>query len=238
MTASAIVETDLIGARFRVGEFAIVRAGVAIGDDVTIHPHAVVESGVRLSDGVEVLPYAHVGGPPKPSKALARQPTPAAETLLASGVLVGTAAKLFAGLRVGENTLLGDRCMIREHTRIGEETVMGFAVLIDAGTQVGSRTRAIANCILTGYVGDDVFLSVGATLVNDNTMGESGFREESIRLPRVGHRARIGANATLLPGVEVGEDAVVGAGSVVTRSVDAGVLVMGVPARVVRRQSG
>ncbi len=247
----AVVETDLIGAESRIGEFAIVRAGVtigdnvtihphavvgagvAIGDDVTIHPHAVVESGVSLGRGVAVLPYAHVGGPPRRSKALARQPTSGDETRLGEGVSVGTGAKLFAGLDIGDNTLLGDRCTIREHTRIGQETVVGVGVGIDVGTEIGSRTKAVANCVLTGYVGDDVFLSVGVTLVNDSTMGESGYREEAIRLPRVGHRVRVGANATVLPGVELGEDSVVGAGSVVTRDVEAGALVMGVPARVV-----
>ena len=81
---------------------------------------------------------------------------------------------------------------------------------------------------------DDVFISGGVGTSNDNAIGRNGYQEEDIVGPHIGQGAAIGVGANLLPGVRIGRNAIVGAGSVVTRDVPDDAVAMGVPATVRR----
>jgi acetyltransferase-like isoleucine patch superfamily enzyme len=83
-------------------------------------------------------------------------------------------------------------------------------------------------------VEDDVFIGPGVTTTNDDTMGRHE-RGASLAGPTLRRACRIGGGAVLTPGVEIGAEAFVAAGAVVTRDVASRAVVMGVPARVVRR---
>lgn len=227
------METDAIGARSRIGEFAIVRAGAVLGDDVTIHPHAFVESGVTLEDGIEVLPFAYVGRAPTSSRALARQPQAGGAVRIGAGTSVGAHVCVYTDVVIGQECLLADFAGIREHSRIGSECVIGGYVAADAGTRVGDRTKVIGHSILAGEVGCDVFISVMVGVATDNSFGRSGYDPAQVGAPTIRDGAVIGVGATLLPRVQIGYQATVGAASLVTRDVEDGALVMGVPARPV-----
>jgi acetyltransferase-like isoleucine patch superfamily enzyme len=100
---------------------------------------------------------------------------------------------------------------------------------------VGDRVLIQTAVYVTGgsVVEDDVFLGPGVVTSNDDTMGRHP-RGEPLRGPVFRRACRVGAGAVLVPGVEIGEEAFVAAGAVVTRHVGARQVVMGVPARVVR----
>ena len=100
---------------------------------------------------------------------------------------------------------------------------------------VGERVRVQTNCYLTAFstVEDDVFVAPGVTLTNDDTMGRHG-PDHQLRGATLRRACRVGGGAVLVPGVEVGEEAFVAAGAVVTADVPPRAVVMGVPARHVR----
>ncbi len=154
---------------------------------------------------------------------------------LGPGVSVGTGAVVFAGASVGEGAILGDQSFVRERSSIGPGSVIGRGSVVDNDVAVGARVRVQSNVYLTAFtiVEDDVFVGPGVNTTNDNTMARhSG--EEELRGALLRRACRVGGSAVLTPGVEIGEEAFVAAGALVTRDVPARAVVMGVPARVVR----
>ena len=107
--------------------------------------------------------------------------------------------------------------------------------MLDPGVTVGTRVRVQTDVYLTqgSVVEDDVFVGPGACTTNDDTMSrhDSSYELRGATLRRA---CRIGGAAVLVPGVEVGEEAFVGAGAVVTRNVAPRTLVVGSPARELR----
>jgi acetyltransferase-like isoleucine patch superfamily enzyme len=118
---------------------------------------------------------------------------------------------------------------------IGDRTVLGRGSTIDFNTRVGDRVSIQTLVYLTAeaLVEDDVFIGPGVTTTNDDTMGRHP-RGERLAGPILRRACRIGGGSVLTPGVEIGAEAFVAAGAVVTRDVAPRDVVMGVPARVVR----
>lgn len=231
---SAVVESDSIGEGATIGEFAVIRAGAEIGDGVTVHPHVVIEDGVAVGSGTEILPGAYIGRRPRAVGAIARNKLEFAETVrIGAGCSIGAHAVLYRDVEIGDEVLIGDGAAIREVVRIGDGAVVGRYVAVDRDVSIGARTVINFACSIAAKskLGDDIFFAQHVTLTNDNALGRDGWSEEQAVGATVEDGARIGSDATLLPGLRIGSGAVVGAGSVVTRDVEPGVTVFGVPAR-------
>jgi acetyltransferase-like isoleucine patch superfamily enzyme len=201
-----------------------------------VHPSAIVHPGTVLGDGVRVLEYAVVGKQPvlSPRSTSKRDPRPPA--IVAEDTVISTGAILFAGTRIGARAILGDQSCVREGVTIGDDVVVGRGSLIENDTTIGSRTRIQADAYVTAYsvLEEDVFVAPCVVTTNDNFMGRTEKRLELMRGPTIRRGARIGGGAVICPGVEIGEEAFVGAGAVVTKDVPPGVVVVGSPARVLR----
>jgi acetyltransferase-like isoleucine patch superfamily enzyme len=201
-----------------------------------IHPSATVYPGTVLGEGVKVLEGAVVGKQPtlSPRSTAKREPLPPAE--LGDGTIVSTGAIVFAGSQVGARVILGDQSCVRERVQVGDDVVLGRGSLIENDTSIGARTKIQAGAYITAYstLEDDVFIAPCVVTTNDNFMGRTERRHDLIKGPTIRRGARIGGGAILCPAVEIGEEAFVGAGAVVTKDVPSRMLVVGNPARVLR----
>ena len=202
----------------RIAETAVVYPGVELGEDVFVGDYAVVGKqpvlGFRSTASREELPPLVVG----------------------DGTAILAGAIVFAGTRVGSGVIVGDQACIRERCELGDDVVVGRGSHIENDTTVGARTRIQANAYVTAYttVEEDVFIAPCVVTTNDNYMGRTEARLEAMRGPTIRRWARIGGGAVLLPGIEVGEEAFVGAGAVVLKDVPARAVVVGNPARKIR----
>ena len=201
-----------------------------------IHPSAIVHPGTVLGEGVKVLENAVVGKHPSlsPRSTARRERLPPAE--IGAGTIVSTGAIVFAGSTIGERVILGDQSCVRERVTIGDDVVLGRGSLVENDTTIGARTKIQAEAYITAYstLEEHVFVAPCVVTTNDNLMGRTERRHELIAGPTIRRGARIGGGAILCPGVEIGEEAFVGAGAVVTKDVPPRVVVVGSPARVLR----
>ena len=201
-----------------------------------IHPSAIVYPGTVLGTGVKVLENAVVGKQPTLSPRSTADREPLAPAVIGAGTIVSTGAIVFAGTTVGDRVILGDQSCVRERVLIGDDVVVGRGSYVENDTTIGAMTKIQADAYITAYstLEEHVFIAPCVVTTNDNWMGRTEKRFGNIKGPTIRRGARIGGGAVLCPGVEIGEEAFVGAGAVVTKDVPPRVVVVGSPARVMR----
>jgi acetyltransferase-like isoleucine patch superfamily enzyme len=125
---------------------------------------------------------------------------------------------------------------VRERVVVGDDVVIGRGSLVENDTTIGAMTKIQAEAYITAYstLEEHVFIAPCVVTTNDEFMGRTERRKALMKGPTIRRGARIGGGAILLPGVEIGEEAFVGAGAVVTKPVEPRMLVVGNPARVMR----
>lgn len=150
-------------------------------------------------------------------------------TVLGDRATVRAGTIIYADVETGDDFTTGHDALVREGTRIGDDVVVGTKSVIDGETTVGSSVSLQTGVYVPTQttIGSNVFLGPQASLTNDPHPVR---READLEGPAVEDGASVGANATLLPGVTVGEGAFVAAGAVVTEDVPARTLAVGVPA--------
>jgi UDP-2-acetamido-3-amino-2,3-dideoxy-glucuronate N-acetyltransferase len=138
--------------------------------------------------------------------------------------------------RVGADTKFGNFVLVRDNTVIGSGCVIGSYVDLEGDVVIGNNVSLQSGCYITRgvVIEDDVFCGPRVITMNDKRIAH---RRPSLtfdqRGPRIKRAARVGGGSVLLPGVTIGENALVGAGSVVTRDVPDRAIVIGNPARIV-----
>jgi acetyltransferase-like isoleucine patch superfamily enzyme len=201
-----------------IADTAIVYPGTVVGEDVQIHDYAVVGKQPALS----------------PRSTAAREELPPLE--LGPGTIVSTGAVIFAGTRIGARVIVGDQACVRERCEVGDDAVIGRGALVENDTTIGALTKIQAEAYITAYstLEEEVFIAPCVITTNDNFMGRTEKRHALRRGPTIRRGARIGGGAVLLPGIEIGEEAFVGAGAVVLSDVPPRAVVVGNPARQIR----
>ncbi len=215
---------------------AVVYAGARIGGGSQIGAGAVVHPGTQVGEGCVIEDGAVLGKRPRLRAGSSAAGAEVGALVLEAEVTVCCGAVVYAGAWLASGAIIGDQSQVRERARIGSRSVVGRASSVDFEAQVGARVLIQTGVYVTGgsIVEDDVFLGPGVVTTNDHTMGRhaSGGR---LLGPTFRRACRVGGGAVLVPGVVIGEEAFVAAGALVTRDVGDREVVMGVPARVVRR---
>jgi acetyltransferase-like isoleucine patch superfamily enzyme len=201
-----------------------------------IHASAIVYEGTVLGEGVKVLEGAVVGKQPTLSPRSTAKREPLAPTAIGDGTIVSTGAIVFAGSTIGARVILGDQSCVRERVEIGDDVVLGRGSYVENDTTIGAMTKIQADAYITAYstLEEHVFIAPCVVTTNDNWMGRTEQRFGNVKGPTIRRGARIGGGAILCPAVEIGEEAFVGAGAVVTKDVPARAVMVGNPARRLR----
>jgi UDP-2-acetamido-3-amino-2,3-dideoxy-glucuronate N-acetyltransferase len=213
-----------------------VGADVEIGEDVEIGANVVLHDGCRVAAGCRIGDGAVLGKRPSLGARSTASRAPLPGLVVGAGCIISSHAVVFAGSELGAGTIVGDAALVRERCTIGPECVVGARATVENDSVLGARCKLQAHAYVTAYstLEDDVFIAPCVVTTNDNFMGRTEQRKALVRGPLIRRGARIGGGAVILPGIEIGEEAFVGAGAVVTRDVPARTLVVGSPARYLR----
>src|SRR5688500_18265845 len=193
-----------------IARTAIVDPRVELGDDSVIEDYVVLGSGTAADEA----PPLRIG----------------------QAARIRSHTVVYLASRIGERFETGHGAMIRESNSIGDDVSIGTHSIVEHHVEIGDRVRVHSNAFIPEYsvIEDGAWIGPSVTVTNARyPLGRDA--KASLRGPMVRRGAKIGANATLLPGVVIGRDALVGAGSVVVHDVPDGAVVVGNPARVVRQ---
>jgi dTDP-4-amino-4,6-dideoxygalactose transaminase/acetyltransferase-like isoleucine patch superfamily enzyme len=250
-----IAPSAVLGAQVTVGAHAVIGEGVHIEDGTSIGFNVVIEAGARVGksvridsnvivrEGTPISDHVVIGA----NSVLGQRPTKAkSSTLASSGVLpplrvgegcqIGVGAVIYAGSEIGSGSFIADGAQVREGCVIGENVIVGRAATVENDCEIGDGTRIQTSAYITALskLGKNVFIAPMVCTTNDNYMGRTEERFKHRKGVTLEDGGRIGGGAVILPGVTVGKEAVVGAGSVVTRDVAPRKIALGTPARVVK----
>lgn len=201
--------------------------------DAAIWPDGVrVYANVRLGADCDLQAPCIVGKPPRGAGEGERTLT------IGAGAVVRPFTTIYAGSLIGARLQTGQGASIREDNQLGDDVSVGTNAVLEFGNRIGNRVRIHSGCFLELVtIEDDVFVGPNVVFTDDPHPMNCPRYEECKSGAVVRRLARIGANSTILPGVEIGENAFVGAGSVVVHDVPAGAVAAGSPARVIKQVS-
>jgi acetyltransferase-like isoleucine patch superfamily enzyme len=156
-------------------------------------------------------------------------------TRIGADALIRSHTIIYAGNQIGDHFQTGHGVLIREDNEIGDHVSVGSGSIVEHHVKIGNRVRLHSNVFVPEYsvLEDDCWLGPNVVLTNAKYPRSPGVKEQ-LTGPHIEQGVKIGANATILPGVRIGRDALIGAGSVVTKNIPAGTVALGNPAKVVK----
>jgi len=187
-----------------------------------IHPNVRFGANHHLDD------FVIIGAPP-------RETSPGEmATSIGANAIIRSHTVIYAGNHIGENFQTGHSVMIRECNEIGDDVSIGTHSNIEHHVRIGNRVRIHSRVFIPEYsiLEDDSWVGPGAVFTND--LYPPSNRADALKGPHLKSGARVGANVTLLPGVIIGRNALVGAGAGVVCDVPDGKVVGGNPARIIK----
>jgi len=144
---------------------------------------------------------------------------------------------VYEGSKIGDLLVLGHNAIIREENVIGNGFKLWSSSIVDYGCRIGNNVKIHSNVYVAQFttIEDDVFIGPGVAIANDPHPGCEYSKECMREAPVIKRGAQIGANVVINPFVVIGENALIGAGSVVTRNIPKNCLAYGSPAKVKRK---
>jgi len=192
----------------------------------------ILHPGVTLGPGCQIEDFCIIGAPPRNTADGELPTTIGREALIRSHTVI------YAGNRIGACFQTGNKVNIRESNEIGDNVSIGTLSVIEHHVTIGSDVRIHSQAFVPEYtvLEDGAWLGPNVVLTNAK-YPLSPSTQENLRGPTIRKGAKIGANVTILPGIVIGENSLVGAGSVVVKDVPDSAVVAGNPARLVNEIS-
>lgn len=190
------------------------------------------EMNSRIHDNVRVPPDAVIGdfcliGEPY------RGMPEGTETTIGPGTIIRSHTVIYAGNRIGTGFQSGHGAFLRECNEIGDDVSVGTKSIVEHHVVIEDGVRIHSGAFVPEYSVLRKMCWIGPNVVLTNARyPASPSAKENLAGVIVEEHARIGANSTILPGITVGRGSLVGAGSVVTKDVPPGMVVVGNPARI------
>ncbi|WP_372445242.1 acyltransferase [Clostridium estertheticum] len=232
-----VSDKSKLGKNITMGHFVVIDNEVVIGDNCVIGSNVVIHEGTIVGDNVRIDDNTVIGKQPMRSvNSIFKSEEKLLPAKINEGCLIGAGVIIYCGCEVGTKTLIADTAVIRENVTVGSKTIIGRGTTIENFCKIGSNCKIQTNVYITAYslVGDYVFIAPCVTTSNDNYAARSKERFGKFKGVTIKNGGRIGAGAVILPGITICEDGFVAAGSVVTKNVEEGVIVVGNPAKVMR----
>ncbi len=232
-----ISATAKIGENVKFGYNVVVEDGVVIGDNTILGHNVVVRKDTRIGKNCVIAENTVLGKEPfKASTSATTEEKILPPLEIGDYVTIGANCVVYRGAKLSNFVFVADLASIREDVFIGERTIIGRGVTVENKTTIGKYVKIETEAYITAMstVEDYCFIAPEVTFTNDNFLGRTEERKKYFKGPTVKKGARIGANATILPGIIIEEDALVAAGAVVTKNVPARKVVAGVPARLIK----
>jgi acetyltransferase-like isoleucine patch superfamily enzyme len=200
-------------------------------ESAMMHTYRVYEN-VSLGEGSLIEDFCIVGTPPRGKSAgeLA--------TVIGDGAVIRSHTVIYAGNVIGKDFQTGNKVNIRESNRIGDHVSIGTLSVIEHHVEIADNVRIHTQVFIPEFsiLEEGCWIGPNVVLTNAKYPLSPGVKDALVG-PVIKKGAKIGANSTILPGVVIGEHALVGAGSVVAKDVAPGAVVVGNPARVIRHIS-
>lgn len=226
-----------ISRKAKIAATAVIHDNVTIEDGVIIHDYVVIYPGTIIKKETEIFSHCVLGKIPTSPGSISRKlKTAYGNLIVGENCILCPSTVLYAETTIGHNNLFGDFCSVREECTIGNNCIIGRNVSVNYNTKIGNDTKIMDNTYITGnmVIGNHVFISALVATSNDNTMGRKEYNPDHVQGAIIEDYVTIGAAANILPQITIGKNAIVGAGAVVTKTVPADKVVMGIPAKVVR----
>lgn len=187
---------------------------------------------VALGSGWVVEDFCIIGTPPRGKK------DGELPTTISDGAVIRSHTVIYAGNVIGKNFQTGNKVNIRESNRIGDNVSVGTLSVIEHHVEIADDVRIHTQVFIPEFsvLEEGCWIGPNVVLTNAKYPVSPGVKDQLVG-PVIRKGAKIGANTTILPGVVIGENALVGAGSVVAKDVPPGAVVVGNPARVIRHIS-
>ncbi|GIO28078.1 acyltransferase [Ornithinibacillus bavariensis] len=232
MGEEMIHDTASFGSDVKMGKYVKIEENVRIGNNVTIGDFVIIKQGTEIGNNVIIGDLTILGKAPAANSNMARPVEKSLSPLsIGEHVVIGCNTVLYTGTIIHKGVFIGDLASIREKVIIGEESIIGRNAIVEMNTTIGKQVTIQTGSYITAdmLIEDHVFIGPCCSTSNDKYMGEGNYRHQG---PIIKQGAKVGNNATLLPGIIIGKHAVVGAGAVVTKNVPDNQVVVGNPAKL------